>query len=517
MIGIWLMPVFIAGFPYEISGFIPTIREFARTGLSPVGNGRIVVALWWLQSVFGWENILGWNAVSAAFFAAALFPWWWSVYRLFDARSAWLSTVILSLMPVFWIEAVRLSGYSTALFFLFLGFALFIEFRPRNRLAAAAVFGICFGAVLVSRDAFQAFLPWLIFGYAWYERKKFKSMIFELGIACVLAYAVFTLPLVCNVVHSEGPLSERFAVLLPSLDRTMPATGHLYPDAYTYEFDRESFEELTRQRVEEASFLVQQEDANVRKMFGVSNWGFFEAITNSVWLFLNAIPSLFLMDTVGGVFLWLFILPGIRYVFTHNKKLFSMQLGLFLSMEFLFRFVLHYHRTHLMDFGWMLALFAGLGIVSVSTALAQSWKKVSVTTLSAIIVVLLAGQLLQANRKQFARMYAETDDYLAFAASAAVEALPDDSVVAYPRIPKLLYFTDRAHFILHDDTIDRLSGQGRLRDPFRHYGITHIIGYSDERAALIQNAIPGIQVVSFAEENPIVVTPFVRLLLHAIR
>ena len=513
MVGLWLLPILIAGFPYELSGFIPEVRLFAETKLSPTGNGRIVVLLWWLKSFFGWENVLGWNLISSIAFAAALVPWWWSVYKLFDARKAWLSTVILSLMPIFWLEAVRLSGYSFGLFFLFLGFALFIKFRPWNRLAAVAVFGLCFGATLVSRDAFQVFLPWFVIAYAWCERKDLKRMILELAVACLLAYSVFTSPLLLNVIQGE-----KLTILLPSLERTMPTTGHLYPDDYTYDFDKEAYDELIRERAARSSFLVQQEDANVRKMFGVSTWNFFESITNSFWLFLTSLPSLFLEDTVGGIFLWLFIIPGIGYLYLKNKKLLYLQLGLFLSIEFLLRFILHFHRIHLMDFGWMLALFASLGIVSIGTALTKSWKKVSITTLSTIIVVIIAAQLIQANRKQFARLYTETDDYLAFAASAAVDELPEGSIVAYPRIPQLLYFAEREHLILHDETIDRLREQGRLRDPFKKLGITHIIGYSEERTAAIKNSVYNIKTVTFDEgKGKVEVTPLVRLMLHMIR
>lgn len=513
-----MLPLLLAGFPYVLPGFREQVQVFMDTGMLPTGNGRLsTLIVWWLHPFIDWQNIIGWSAVSAAAFAAGLVPWWFSVRRFFSVQIAWLSTVVLGLLPMYWIEALRLSGYSFALFFLFLGFAFFLVLRPLSRIAAVIVFGVCFGAVLGSRDAFVAILPWFVCAYIWEERRRLLRAGIDACVFLAVAYVSFTLPLLFNAMHAQGSFMERTAVLLPSLSRTLPTPGHLYPDDYTYEFERAAFDERTRQEMKTAPFLVRQQNAKMLYHYGVIKSGIVTRLKNSVWLFLNVLPALFEEDTVGGPFLWLLIIPGIAVLARERRKFLILLSGLWLSMEFLLRFFFVFGRDHLMDVGWILALLAAVGIVAVAESVHARWHRSSLAVLTLGIIILVSAQLVTANRKQLARLYAHSEIPEMYAAEEALANVPKDAVIAHPRKYHLFTFSDRTNVNINKGTVDWLSEEGRLAAPFRHYGVTHIIGYDEERTRKILAVVPRVKVIPLAKAKGVAVTPFMQYLLHIVR
>ncbi len=516
---LWMLPVLLAGFPYVLPGFVAEAQAFDATGVLPTGNGRLsTLIVWWLSDFISWQNIVGWSAVSAASLVLALFPWWWSVCKLFDARVAWLSTLILGFLPMYWIEALRLSGYSFALLFLFLGFALFLELRLRNRALAAAAFGLCFGAALGSRDAFITLIPWFVLSYLWYGRSRLPRALAESALFLLLTYAAYTAPLIVNARSAEGPLSERITMLLPSLERTTPSPGHIYPDDWTYEFDREAYDPWLLGQLRDAPFLVRQQASKNLRHFGLLQTGILSYLKDSVWPFANALPPLLQETTVGGAFLWLFILPGIVLLYRRRRQLLFLMGGLWLSMEVLLRFVLHFSRDHLMDVGWMLALLAALGILFVAEAMRGERKRLPAGALTASIALLVSLQLVQANRKQLAYLYSRSNVPESYAAQEALASLPLGAVVAHPRRYHFFAFSDVTNVNINTGTVDRLASEGRLREPFAQYGVTHIIGYDEERATAIEAAVPGVEIVSLPRRPAgVPVTPWMNYLLHLVR
>ena len=59
------------------------------------------------------------------------------------------------------------------------------------------------------------------------------------------------------------------------------------------------------------TILERQEDLHYRMHFNVGDIHPVSFVLNGFWLFINNLPPLFLVDTMGGIFLWLFIAPGI--------------------------------------------------------------------------------------------------------------------------------------------------------------------------------------------------------------
>jgi len=520
MIMLWTLPVMLAGYPYALPSMLKFTQAIVETGEWLPTSARLMPHLIRLLVPFiGWTDISAWAMVSASAFALALLPWWYTVRTLFNAKIAWFSTIVLALLPIYWVETLDLGGYTFALFFLFLGFASFVHFRATHRLLAVILFGVCFGLTLACKDAFVAFLPWLTLGYLLDRRANWKKGIGELATGLACAYIMFALPLFPNAVKPDMSLTQRVAVFLPALGSSTPGEGHLYPDPYIYEFHKAEYDTLLEEHVEEdSSFFGRQQDQHYRLIFGVGEFSVFDTIFNGVWLFLNTLPQLFVQEYVGGAFLWIFILPGLVYLYRERRKFFWNLIGLWLSMELFIRFVLHFGRTHLNDMGWELALLAGIGLALTSDAFVTHIR-IRRHMLGAVILgFLVAMQLVQANRKLLAFEYSRSIVPMSYAAAEVINPVSADAVIAHPRQDPLFFFTNHTGVSIHPDTIDFLTERGALREPFEHYGVTHIIGYDKEYSERITKELPNIQVLQLPGAPPKVpVNAFMKYLLHLVR
>lgn len=514
----WMLPVLLAGFPFLLSGNVLDAKEFAQTGLVGGLSPMVTVIMRMLSSVVGWQNAVGWSFVSAIALALSLIPLWWSVQKLFDTRVAWLTTTVFSFMPIQWIQAVRAGGYPFAFLFLFLGFAFFLHFYGRRRTLALFLSALFFGFALASHHAFITFLPWIVVVYIWHHRSQWKVAGVHAAMFCAVAYIGLMLPLLPNSLQQGMTLSERVAVFLPATGDHTTGVGHLYPDYYAYEFLREEFDRRILERTADAHFLTRQQDKYVHWIFGVGELTAADGIQNGLWLFMHTLPELLVQEYLGGAFLWIFILAGGLLLYKKNRYLLWYLISLWLSMECILRFVLHYGRTHLMDIGWGFALLIGIGVASLCDSFASSQKTTRATTCCTIVAIIIALQLTQANRKLFAHHYSRTTVPESYNALEVLRTLPEGAVVAHPRKAHLFYFSDVSHTVLHTETLDYLSEHGNIRDPFEHYGVTHIIGYDEKRAQMITQVLPSIQVLSVSEEGiSVPITPFTRYILHLIR
>ncbi|MDD4628516.1 MAG: hypothetical protein PHE68_03955 [Candidatus Peribacteraceae bacterium] len=240
-----------------------------------------------------------------------------------------------------------------------------------------------------------------------------------------------------------------------------------------------------------------------------------------MWLFLNTLPQLFLQDYIGGIFLWLFIIPGVIVLWQQkNRRLLLLSVvGLWLSMEFFLRFILHYGRVHLMDWGWALPIVAAVGIIALADMLHQRWRHIPALLFSVLMTFIIVGQMGQANRKLFALRYSHSFVPSAYAAAQALAQLPVHAVIARPNHLELLFFSDREAIEIANQTIEYLAQRGKVREPFDYYHVTHIIGYDNDTAALITNAVPAIKNVEISpsKDSMIVLSPMVKYLLNTIR
>ncbi len=363
MVFVWEFPVVVMGYPH-IFPYIGAGHTFLQTGLIPPDEGRLQVLLIALFSKWiPWSSLVGWSFMSAGIFALTIIPWWFAVRKLFSETIAWIATAVLSLMPLYWLQAVTVDKYTFSFLFLFLSFTVFVSLRERHRFAAIILSGVIFGICIAVKDTFLIFLPWLVLSYLWLNRESFRRAFIEIACAVFCIAAVFVISFLPNLLRMEGlSFDERVAGIL-SFSRAAPSTGELYGDEYNYNFDREWFEQdLLKKRSEEQGFLQNIQQLHRLISFNVGEQSIWKSLGSGAWLFVNRIPDLIFMDTVGGIILWLLIIPGIVVIYRKNRKLLWFFVGLMLTSDLIVRFILHFQRSHLVNTGWILAILAALGV-----------------------------------------------------------------------------------------------------------------------------------------------------------
>jgi len=542
-VGLWMLPVLLAGFPYQFPGLI-LARNVAETGmfsltdslgrmLSPsllasegvisTVDGRLSALLYVLASHWlGWDQFLGWTLLSSAVMGVSLLLLWLAVYRLLNARSAWLSTILLGLTPLIWQQALTVDNYSFAFFFLFASFAAFVWLKDRSHFGAVALAGILFGCSSASKDVFLVFLPWYVVAYLWIHRRAWKRGILGVVLFFILAGSIYLAPYIGDIRALGYPVNQNISRVWPGDQQLEDATYlHLYPDPYTYYFDREAFDAEHLAEVEQWSWLARMQEQKTLLNYGLTS-GPFTSLANSMWLFLHSFPSLFQQAMVGSVVLWLFIVPGFLILLHREKTLAVLLVGLVLSMYAMIAFVLHYEREHLMDVVWVLTLFAALGVGGVSDTLASSWKRVSSSLLTILIMIVLGVQLVQTNRNEFARLYRASTVPTALAQAQLLSSLPEDAVVALPdhstRVMDLAFLSGRTMVSFKEETVERLRAERGLKNAFNIYAVTHALGYSQDLGQSIHSLVPTVTVLDVVERGERnMVTPFVNYLLHIIR
>ena len=433
-------------------------------------------------------------------------------------------------MPIYFFEVLYLSDYVFALFFLFLSFALFLELQPRSQIFAFILSGAAFGGCVLAKDAFFVFIPWFVvcaFVYSkaqsrvtlrnpvvsWFvtplrfaqrfltmtrlgvtkgdrlsKTASLKQSVLHVILFCIALGIVYSIPALPSALEERNILS-----VLPT-HRSVPSPEEFYGDLYTYEFDREWFESTYPAERESQSTIRKLRNYNRLVSFGVGEVSLIDQLTNGAWLTITHIPDLFLQETVGGFFLWLFILPGMFFLYYTRCTFFWMSLGLIISTELLIRFGLHFQRIHVMNYAWLLAIFAAIGIDHIMHKMGSKHA-----LFQAVIVVFIALQLLQANRLQLAKLYSASKVPQQLADNSVLEGTPQDSIVAFP-----IYSGNvREGIVFLPQTLERILEQGKLPQAFDHYGVTHVIHYEDGLASRVAEADSTITILPSGDASKI--------------
>ncbi len=500
--------------------------EMIRTsGITTTIDGRLSAVLYsFIGPSIGWDNWFGWSIVSALLMAGALLFFWLFVYKLFDARTAWISSVILALMPMTWRMAVTLSSYQTAFLFLFAALAAYVWIRDRKPVLAVIVAALFFGLSIASKDVFLTFLPWTVGYLLWEQRRHWKRAGTLIILFLAVSGVVYVLPYIGDIQREGYPLNQNLARLWPVKSPAQESVRdgnylHLYPDPYTYFKDKERFDTEYLTGLGEMTMIEYLQSWKLRVNFGLEAGGIVGFFLSGFWILLNNIPSFFMQALIGSVALWLFIVPGAMDIRKKKPRLFLALGGLIVATYLIINIVLHYEREHLMDFAWILALAGGAGIALIGDALSKVWK-VSSTAIISVLVLVLGFQMLQANRFEFARMYAKAPLPVINAQAQALEATPTNAVIAVPfglgEMETLVLAGERTVVRFHPETVTRLIDERKLNDAFGGYGITHVLGY-DEATTTAITSQSRVSVIEVSDVDAPEVSPFLNYLLTIFR
>lgn len=541
-----MVPTLLAGHPHDISPLL-LARDVGATGLFSLtddigrflsnenilalgvpsaADGRLSAAIFGQFSrLVPWRDLTGWAAVSAMLTALTFIPWWFAVRRLADAQMAWVATIIFSLLPLTWKQALFLENYHSAVLFLFLSVVFFVHLSPRRPWAALLLSGIFFGLSAASKDVFLIFVPWFVCGYLWEHRAKWRQALVALLLFAVASGSMYLLPYAQDIRALGYPVNQNLARIWPGAHELRNEIYlHLYPDPYTYFYDRERFDRAVLASLAALTPLERLQKEKILLNFSLGHKSPLRSLGNGLWLFLGALPSFFHQATVGGVMLWLFLIPGISAIWKRDRRLVIHAAGLIASVFFIISFILHFSREHLMDVSWILSFFAAAGVVAVSDALARSWKRWSSAMFSFGIVIILALHLLQVDRIETGRLFRASMVPRTLAVAEALERLPTDAVVAVPGHANLAQqyalLSNRSITLFQGETIERLLDEGELRKAFATYGVTHAALYPPVLGQRMRAAAPKLILLStedIPEAQERKTNTFLRWLLHVLR
>jgi len=389
---------------------------------------------------------------------------------------------------------VWFDNYNLALTCLAASGAAFVWLKDKRPMIAFLIAGVLFGASASAKDVFLIMIPWIGGTFLWKRLWK-EGVVFFVATALV-----YLLPYISDISTLGYPVNQNIARVWPGAEAIANETYlHLYPDPYTYYFDRVAFDVQFVEDATEKSFSDRMADEKVMLSYGLES-SVLRRIRLSMWLIVHDIPPFFQRQMAGGVFLWLFALPGIIALYKRDKSFVLWLLGLVISMYIVIRFVLLYEREHFMNIAWVYALFVGYGIAELSTL----QKRIGAGLMTAVLVAVCALQLLQANRYEFAARYRRSTVADLRSTAETLKALPESSVIAIDAHPSdiesLALLSDRTLVLFRESTVSR--------EAFEQYGVTHALDYERET--------PAIDVASTASE---VAPPsaFTKWLIHLVR
>lgn len=543
---VWMLPVIAAGGPTDIAPLL-LARNFAAThlfsvtdalgrflapdmllesGIPSAFDGRLsTMFIAFLSQWISWDNQMMWTLVSCLIMSGALFFWWLTVARIRNVQEAWVSTVLMAFLPLYYQQAIAIDEYKLAFLFLFASFAAFVWLYKSSTIAACIVSGILFGLSIASKDVFLIFVPWFVLWHVWTKRKKWKKAVGLSFLFLFFSGLVYITPYLGDIQKYGYPININLARVWPSAETIQEDNYlHLYPDPYTYFFDRERFDAEFVENLKSATLIQKLQSYKVMQNFDVGNPSLLLSLFNSSWIFVHHQFNWFHQPTVGGIFMWLFILIGIAVLWKKEKQLVYMLLGLMISTELVIRFILHYARDHTMDTAWVLVLFAAIGAIEVANLLSAKWKKVGSTRMLSLLVLLLSLHLLQVNRAEFGRVYAKaTTSSKVTVAKQIQNTLNPGSIIAVPYsssvAQQLSYLSERTLVIFAPETVTRLIEEGKLEAIFEMYGITHLAGYEHQLVDAIQRELPNTPelLVDTIKPSQFKNTRFQRYLLHLFR
>lgn len=513
---VWMIPVWLAGFPYHFTPLISQIKRPSITGQLPDSiNLLFTREVLGLLHIINWQDMNTWALVSAISLACAAIALWLTVRRLFSATIAWATMVPFCFMPMYWQIAINTEYYALALMCLMVGLMLFTYLIKTRRRIAVITLGIFYGLTIATTHAFFPLSIWFAIVYLWEYRHKTTRTILDLALFGMATITAFTLPLWPYALEENLTVSERMNRLLPVNNHLLP-DEEFYGDNYAAQFLAHEVKTDLQMKAEGRSLLEMLNSSHRRINHNVGNFNILEILGSSTWLLLNASMALFMQEVTGGAFIWLLIIPGIIALWQKDRTRTIELIGVYISMEIILRFGFRYGRHHLMDVGWILALFAGIGTAHLSKAIQKYFNLRYNNIITIGIIILTAFQLAQSSRMLLAKEYVRSSVPKALAAAEAVNNLPLNTVIAIPH-NNLRALITHPVILLNPNTINILYEQEKIIDPFQYYNISHIMGFSKEQSEQIKSAVPNITEISISEPMAIELSPVKRYILNIIR
>jgi len=522
----WYSPIIFKGYPAQpISRDILLARNYHETRiLATQDNQNIVISSnlieeqghplvmsqylrsFFYAKIFDIIGIPDYNnliLLSIILYALVLILFTILILYLFNFKIAIVFSLIYIFSPIGWGLVYYLGGYEFCLIFWALFFIFYFLGFKKTKQSQNKFYNIFFvisGVFLIlsalSREVTFVFaLAFFVFLVV----KKLKWQIIYIFVPFIILLAIFWLP---SILNGENRYLSLFSHKAPEKS-IFSAYTHVFPDPYTYYFEKEEFlEEFENQE------LGWIEDLQIKK--DLTNYGFmkislFERTKIGFYILSQHILRFFSLEYFGGPFVFLLLILGLIYL--RNKYKFLYQLSLYwLGISiFVFAFVILVSRSHLMDFIWPIILGITLGLFYILDIIKNHFgmgnKKALI--LDVIVIGLILYNLLLVNHVVLSKKYDE--DFVPRSMTYAQEIqkleIGDAEVIAisgdFPsQAATLNYLTDKSFVVFKNSTLIKLLEEGKMKQALEAFNVKYILGYSDELSNKIVTETGAVNIIS---------------------
>lgn len=507
---VWYSPIVFKGYPIQtVSEDMLLARNYHETGIFASQNnqdvtissslikqeGRPLVMSQHLRSffyakIFDVFGILDYNSlilISIILYALVLVLFTILTLYLFDFKIAVVFALIYIFSPIGWGLATSYLGlYEFCLIFLALFFIFYFVGVKKTRQSQKKfnnLFFVLSGIFLAFSSLSKEVV--LVFALAFFIFlliKKLRYQLVYIFIPFVVLLMIFWLP---SVLSGKNPYLS-FA----SREAERPSSSaylHVFPDPYTYHFEKEEFLEEYRNQN-----LGLSEDLKTRKFLtdmGFEKVGFFARFKVGGYILIQHLSRFFSLEDFGGPFVVLLLALGLVYLRRKYRFLYELSLYWLIISLFVFSFILLVSRNHLMDFIWPLILLVVLGLFYLFQIIKDHFKlgERKIAFFGIIVIGLILYHLVLVNHVVLGRQYDKDFIPRSMAYAKKIEKLEirDLDVIAIPgdfprQSTTLNYLTDKSFIIFRNSTLNKLVEEEKTGQALEYFKIKYILGYSDE-------------------------------------
>ncbi|MDP3052240.1 MAG: hypothetical protein Q8N42_01900 [bacterium] len=311
--------------------------------------------------------------------------------------------------------------------------------------------------------------------------KKLKKQLLCVFIPCVVLLVIFWLP---SFLSGENRYLSLITGHTTKANVDL-AELHLFPDAYTYYFEKESF--LNDFKNQDLGISENIETKKVLANYGFGKITFFERGRVGIYALSQHLFRFFSLQEFGGPFIFLLLILGFIYLKKKNKFLYNFSLYWMVISLFIFAFVILVSRNHLMDFIWPITLIISLGVFYLLQSIKEQFGLKKTILINIAIIVLILYHLFLVNRVVLGTAY-DSDSVpriLAYTREInKIDIKDNEAVIAIPGdIPgqdlSLAYLTNKSFVIFRAETLEKLLKENKTDMAFEKFKVKYILGYSD--------------------------------------
>jgi len=524
-IGVWYSPIIFKGYPIQtISNELLLARNYSLTSVLATQNKlNITLASDLIKDngyplslsenlrsilfakifdIFGIPNYNRLILITIILYSLVLVCFAVLTIYLFGLKVGVVFSLFYIFSPLGWGLSRMVGGYEFCLLF----WALFFIFYFWGIKKEKSKFGFLLFTVSGIFLALSGLFKEVTFVFAlalfvFFLFKKLKRQLVYIFIPFVIILLVFWFPAMVrgenrylNLLGTKAQEEANFSVYM-----------HVFPDPYTYYFEREQF--LEEFRNQNLGWSENLQTKKILSNFGYNNLNLFERFGVGIYIFIQHFFRLFSLEEFGGPLITILLLLGLIYLKIKNKFLYQFLLNWLIISFLIFSFVILVNRSHLMDFIWLLILLVVLGLFYIFDIFKEKFnligKKLIIYEL--IIVLLIVYHFVLINHVVLGKLYDKDNIPRTFAYAEKIHILEikNEDVIAIPgdftgQAETLNYLTNKSLVIFRGSTLNKLLEENKIKQAFETFGVKYILGYPDE---LSDKTVAQTKVVNIASNS----------------